>query len=131
MKLMAGMMKLFLRFGGDLKIPVPMFAPQYHKSPLLWVLCSDLKAIKGAEKKAKIKLIKFIIQQGEGTDVGFGNAAEDITSFWNCAHNGQLVLLKSLVELGADPHAKKNESVSSLHAAAENGKLSTLKTRSF
>jgi ankyrin repeat protein len=111
------MMKVFLRHGGDIHTLVPMHSP--YKSTLLWVYASELKNKECFEKVELIKMIKFLIL--EGADVHFCDMFEEMTAFWHCASDGQLGLLKLLIGKGADPKVLKNNTLSALHAASQNG----------
>ncbi len=108
------MLKLFLRFGGDMhKLGPPGFP---HPITLLLFQSGGL----GGEKiTARVKLVKFLIK--EGVDVN-GAYSDGVTPFFYCAQYGHSKLCKMLVERGADPHVTRStDGATALHMAAQNG----------
>jgi hypothetical protein len=112
------MLKLFLRYGGDMHKP----GPPIHPTPIILLLdcTADLRkhASDSIERRDLVKLIEFLIQ--EGADV---NAVDcfGFTPFMNCAIGGEKELCKLLVERGAVLSAIRNDGGTGLHAAAEKG----------
>jgi hypothetical protein len=109
------MIKLFLRYGGD----IHKLGPPHYPHPTSLLLNStaslDDHAVDSIERRELVKSIEFLIE--EGADV---NAVDSLgsTPFWNCARNGETGLCKFLVERGADPSIKRNDGVTALHGAA-------------
>jgi ankyrin repeat protein len=109
------MMKLFLRYGGDIHKPGPPLDP----APITLLLNCTGGLIKygvdSIERRDLVKLIEFLIE--EGSDV---NAVDELGSypFRNCASNGETGLCKFLVERGADPSIRRNDGGTALHGAA-------------
>jgi hypothetical protein len=112
------MMKLFLRYSGDMH----ELGPPLHPHPITLMLdytgCIIEYGVDSIERRELVKLIVFLIE--EGSDV---NAVDSLgsTPFWNCARNGETGLCKFLVERGADPSFKRIDGGTALHAAAEKG----------
>jgi ankyrin repeat protein len=109
------MMKLFLRYGGDMHKRGP---PHFPHPITLLLNCTALlrdKAVDSVERRDLVKLIEFLIE--EGADV---NAVDEFgsTPFMDCARNGETGLCEFLVERGADLSAKRNNGGTALHAAA-------------
>jgi ankyrin repeat protein len=118
------MMKLFLRYGGDIHKPGPPMDPL---PVTLLTSCTALLqeyAVSSRDRRETAKLIKFVIE--EGADV---HAVDSLGTapFWNCAWNGETELCKFLVERGADPSAKRNNGGTALHAAAQFGIVAVLR----
>jgi ankyrin repeat protein len=110
------MIKLFLRYGGDIHKVGPPHYP--HPTSLLLNSTASLDdhASDSIERRELVKLIKFLIEEGADLNAldGFGD-----TPFLNCARNGETGLCKFLVERGADPSIKRNDGGTALHAAAQ------------
>jgi hypothetical protein len=91
------MIKLFLRYGGD----IHKIGPPLHPHPITLMLENTAfllnLAVDSIERRDMVKLIEFLIQ--EGADV---NAVDELgtTSFWNCARNCEMGLCNLLVERG-------------------------------
>jgi hypothetical protein len=107
------MLKLFLRFGGDMYMLGPPNDPQPHT--LMYELSLGLQTRK---KWSLLKLIKFLIE--EGAYVNFEDG-DGVTVFWFCAGFGQLELCKLLVDRGAEPFVTRKDGVNTLHLAAVMG----------
>jgi hypothetical protein len=109
------MIKLFLRYGGDMH----KLGPPLHPHPIILMLDNTAMlhnyAADSSERRELVKLIEFLIE--EGADV---NAVDEdgFTPFINCAWNGETGLCKFLVERGADPSTKRNNGGTALHATA-------------
>jgi hypothetical protein len=111
------MLKLFLRYGGDMHKIGPPGYPNPFTLLFAYTTMLDLQyAADSIKRRALVKLIEFLID--EGADV---NAVAELgdTPFMNCARNGETGLCKLLVERDADPTAKRNDGATVLHAAAE------------
>jgi ankyrin repeat protein len=111
-----GMMKLFLRYGGDMH----QIGPPLHPDPrsLLLNCTASLHnhVADSIERRDLVKLIEFLIE--EGSDVNAVDSLGD-TPFINCARNGEAGLCKLLVGRGADPSVKRKDGGTALHAAAQ------------
>jgi ankyrin repeat protein len=109
------MMKLFLRYGGDIHKHGPPLHP--HPFTLLLTCTGGLieYGVDSIERRDLVMLIEFLIE--EGSDV---KAVDSLgfTPFWNCARDSETGLCKFLVERGADPSAKRNDGTTALHGAA-------------
>jgi ankyrin repeat protein len=106
------MLKLFLRFGGDIYMLGPPNDPQPHT--LLYELSLSLQSRKDDKF---VKLIEFI---KEGAYVDFEDE-DGATAYWICAEYGQLGLCKKLIERGADPFVTpKAKKMTALRALASN-----------
>jgi ankyrin repeat protein len=110
------MMKLFLRYGGDMhKLGRPL-----HPHPITLMLDSTSSlhnyTADSKDRSDLVKLIEFLIEEG-----GDFNAVDEFgsTPFINCARNGETGLCKFLVERGANPSAKRNDGSTALHIAAQ------------
>jgi ankyrin repeat protein len=112
------MMKLFLRYGGDMHKLGPPLRPTPYT--LLLDFTEDLVdyAADSRERRELVKLIEFLIEEG-----AYVNAVDELgtTSFMNCIMNGEAGLCKLLVERGADPTARRSNGGTALHAAAQKG----------
>jgi hypothetical protein len=112
------MVKLFLRYDGDMHKLGPPFAP--NPISLLFSCTAYLRkhAADSIERRDLVKLIKFLIE--EGADV---NAVDCLgfTPFINCATGGESELCKMLVDRGAVPSTERNDGTTALHAAAQMG----------
>jgi hypothetical protein len=110
-----GMMKLFLRYGGD----IHKLGPPLHPTPItLLVSCIALLrkyAVDSVERRDLVKIAKFLIEKG--ADVNAVDRAGD-TPFMNCASEGDVKLCELLVDRGADPSARREDGRNALHAAA-------------
>jgi ankyrin repeat protein len=112
------MLRLFLRYGGDMH----KLSPPYYPYPrtLLLNCTGDLRnyADDSSERRELVKLIEFLIEEGANV-----NAVEEHgnTPFINCASDGETELCKFLVERGADPSAKRYNGWTALHDAAQFG----------
>jgi hypothetical protein len=110
------MMKLFLRYGGDVHKLGPSV---YHHHISLLLFSSSALALKDRKDEKLVQLIRFLIE--EGLDV---NSEDDdgVTSLWYCASNGETDLCKLLIERGADPTVfRKTDNLNSIQIAARNG----------
>jgi hypothetical protein len=109
------MMKLFLRYGGDIyRLGPPLYPFPY--TLLLTCTCGLIEyGVDSIERRDLVKLIEFLIE--EGSDV---NAVSELgsTPFMNCAVGGEKELCKFLVERGAYPSAKLDNGGTALHEAA-------------
>jgi ankyrin repeat protein len=109
------MMKLFLRYGGD----IHKHGPPLYPTPITLLLnCTGLLqqyAVHSTKRRDLVKLIEFLIE--EGADV---NAVDYLgyTPFINCATGGETKLCILIVEQGADPYAQRNDGGTALHTAA-------------
>jgi ankyrin repeat protein len=114
------MMKLFLRFGGDMDKPGPRGDPRPITLLLNCTALLDDHAADSIERRDLVKLIEFLIE--EGADV---NAVEENgnTPFINCATGGETELCKMLVDRGAVPSAKRNKGTNALHMATQYGSV--------
>jgi hypothetical protein len=110
------MMKLFLRYGGDMHKVCPAYYPHPFTLLLNYTALLRDKAVDSIERREMAKLVEFLIE--EGADVNAVDRVGD-TPFMNCVKSGDVKLCKFLVEKGADPSAAKlNNGVTALHAAA-------------
>jgi hypothetical protein len=110
------MLKLFLRYGGDIYKQGPPLCP--HPITLL-LNCTALlykQAVDSIERRENVKLIEFLIE--EGVDLNDVNEIGS-TPFINCAGAGEKCLCKLLIEGGADPSAKRNDGTTALHLASQ------------
>ena len=109
------MLKLFLRFGGDVHKPGPPGNPEpFH-------LLRSIVLDKSNEKSRVMKLIKFLIEQG----IDLNSVDHDgYTPFLRGAQEGLFSICKLLVEKGADFTAIRTSNyTTALHIAAQNGHL--------
>jgi hypothetical protein len=115
------MMKLILRYGGDMHKLGPPSHPQPY-APLRDFTSSGLNDFKaGSIRRQKVvKLIVFLVESGSDL-----NVADDkgFTYFMNCAEHGATGLCKFLVEQGADSSAKRTNGGTALHMCAQNGHI--------
>jgi ankyrin repeat protein len=117
------MMKLFLRYGGDMLKPGPPGSP--CPSTLLFYATSSLNqyASKSKERKAVVELVKFMIE--EGSDV---NGIVEITPLMNCSMSGETDLCKMLVDRGAKKSSVSiDDKKNALHLASESGQLKVIR----
>jgi ankyrin repeat protein len=114
------MMKLLLRYGGDMHKLGPPHYPYPRTLPLSYPASLHNLASDSKDRRDLTKLIEFLIEKG--SDV---NAVDEtgFSVFVNYASNGETRLCKLLVERGADSSAKLENGSTALHAAAENGHI--------
>jgi ankyrin repeat protein len=109
------MLKLFLRYGGDMHKPGPPLNPTPITLLLHFTSLLHDHTAYYIERRDLVKLIEFLIE--EGADV---NAVDSLgfTPFMSCAIGGEKELCEFLVERGADPSARISNGDTALHAAA-------------
>jgi ankyrin repeat protein len=112
------MMKIFLRYGGDIHKPGPPMDPIPVTLLMSCTAMLQEYAVGSRDRRETAKLIEFFIE--EGADL---NVSDDYgsTPFYICALNNHTGLCKSLVDRGADSSTKRNNGGNALHAAAKSG----------
>jgi hypothetical protein len=117
------MLKLFIKYGGDIHEPGPPLFP--NPIPLLLHFTDNLEnTVDSFEIRELVKQIKFLIEEGVELDIGND---EGSTPFIMCAQNDEMMLCELLVERGADPTLKKKDGGTALHSAAEKGCLKLIR----
>jgi hypothetical protein len=116
------MLKLFLRFGGDIhKLGPPMV--QYPYSLLLHYTRVLMKKLTNRARRQMVELIQFLIE--EGVDLNYVDH-QGVTAFLKCAENGPVALCKLFVEKGANPKTPQNDKSTALHSAARFGSMEVI-----
>ena len=109
------MLKLFLRFGGDIHIPGP------PGSPTPTYLIHQIILRKALEKGERMRLVQFLVIE-QGVDVNALSSRGE-SPFYLCAQEGRLDFCKLIAERGANPFARDKELGNALHTAAKNDHL--------
>jgi hypothetical protein len=109
------MLKLFLRYGGDLHKPGPPLHPNPRSFLLNFSVSLKVYEVGSRERKSMVKIVEFLIKAGVDVNVV---DEKGFTPFLNCAENGEKSLCELLVDRGADLSAKENMRGSAVHLAA-------------
>jgi hypothetical protein len=108
------MMKLFLRYGGDMHKLGPTDYP-HPISLLIWFSSS----LEEQNSSKYVQIVEFLIE--EDVDVNVADS-DGFTAFLYCARSGNSKLCELLVERGADPFVSRTrDKMTALHAAAGTG----------